>query len=141
MRWYPQKKEIHYNLGTLYAEHERLDEAIAELRIAAELDPNYAAAWANLALVAEKLDLDEEAIKSHEKLVALGKGQASNYFHLGVLYAKNNQPDPAIAAFARAIEMDPEKYRTLLKEELKKVVSILDSVRYKAEFNRLLSDP
>jgi tetratricopeptide (TPR) repeat protein len=91
--------------------------------------------------VAEKLELDEEAIQSHEKLIALGKGLASNYFHLGVLYAKNNQPDPAIAAFAKAIEMEPDKYQALLKEELKKVVSILDSVRYKAEFNKLLSAP
>ena len=64
-----------------------------------------------------------------------------NHFHLGVLYAKNNQPDPAIAAFDRAIELEPEKYRAMLKEELKKVHSILDSVRYKEKFVRLLALP
>ena len=74
-------------------------------------------------------------------MVALGKGQALNYFHLGVLYAKANQADPAIAAFARAIELEPDKYRSLLKEELKKVHSVLDPIRYKENFTRLLNDP
>jgi tetratricopeptide (TPR) repeat protein len=135
----PKQKEVHYNLGTLYAEQERLDEAVAELRIAVDLDPGYFSAWKNL--VSEKLDLDKEAIQAYEKLIALGKGQASDYFRLGVLYAKSNQPDPSIAAFERAVEMEPDKYRGILREELKNVHSVLDSVRYKAEFRRLLTIP
>ena len=63
-----------------------------------------------------------------------------NYFHLGVFYAKANQVDPAIAAFSRAIELEPDKYLPLLKEELKKVHSVLDPVRYKESFTRLLND-
>jgi len=98
-------------------------------------------AWANMALVAEKLELDKEAIEAHEKLIALGKGQALNYFHLGVLYAKAGQTDPAISAFAKAIELEPDKYRSLLREELKKVHSVLDSIRYKEAFTRLLAAP
>jgi tetratricopeptide (TPR) repeat protein len=94
-----------------------------------------------MALVAEKLNLDKEAIQAYEKLIALGKGQASDYFRLGVLYAKSDQPDPSIAAFARAVEMEPDKYRSILREELKNVHSVLDSVRYKAAFRRLLSVP
>ena len=136
----PKQKGVHFNLGTLLAEQKKFDEAMAELKLALELDPNYSAAWSNLALVAENLELDKEAIQAHEKVVALGKGQALNYFHLGVLYAKANQPDPAIAAFARAIELEPDKYRPLLKEELKKVHSVLDPVRYKESFTRLLND-
>ena len=92
-----------------------------------------------MALVAENLELDKEAIEAHEKLIALGKGQALNYFHLGVLYAKTDQPDPAIAALAKAIELEPEKYRTKLREELKKVHSVLDSIRYRESFTRLLN--
>jgi hypothetical protein len=56
-----------------------------------------------------------------------------------VLYAKTGEPDPSIAAFTRAIEMEPEKYRAALKEELKKVHSVLDIVRYKESFTKLLA--
>jgi len=132
---------VHYNLGTLYAEQNRLDDAMVELNTTVQLDPDYYPAWANLAAVSEKLDRDTEAIKAHEKLVALGKAQSLNYFRLGVLYAKVNQPDPSIAAFAKAIELEPDKYRAILREELKKVHSVLDSVRYKEGFARLLNSP
>jgi tetratricopeptide (TPR) repeat protein len=105
---------------------------------AVQPDPDYAPAWSNLALVAEKLELDTEAIQAHEKLIALGKGQALNYFHVGVLYAKANQADPAIAALTKAIELEPDKYRTVLREELKKIHSVLDSIRYRQDFVKLL---
>jgi tetratricopeptide (TPR) repeat protein len=137
----PKQKEVHYNLGTLYAEQKNLDEAIAELKIATQLDPDYAAAWANMALVAEKLAMDQEATQAYEKVIALGKAQPMTYFHLGVLYAKSDQPDPSIANFTRAIELEPDKYRAMLKDELKKVHSVLDSVRYKDKFIRLLALP
>jgi tetratricopeptide (TPR) repeat protein len=135
----PKQKEVLYNLGTLYAEQQKFNEAMVELKFAVQLDPDYSSAWANMALVAEKLDLDKEAIEAHEKLIALGKGEALNYFHLGVLYAKTGQTDPAIAAFAKAIELQPDKYRAVLREELKKVHSVLDSIRYKEAFTRLLN--
>jgi tetratricopeptide (TPR) repeat protein len=137
----PKQKVVHFNLGTMFAEQKKFDEAKAEIKLALELDPTYAAAWSNMALVAENLELDKEAIQAHEKVISLGKGQALNYFHLGVLYAKANQPDPAIAGFARAIELEPDKYRSLLREELKKIHSILDPIRYKESFTRLLNDP
>jgi tetratricopeptide (TPR) repeat protein len=137
----PKQKDVHYNLGTLYAEQNRLDDGMAELRITVQLDQNYASAWSNLALVAEKLNLDKEAIQAHETVIALGKAQPLNYFHLGVLYAAENKPDPAIEAFTRAIELEPEKYRSILREELKQVHSKLDSVRYKEKFVHLLAYP
>jgi tetratricopeptide (TPR) repeat protein len=137
----PNLKEVHYNLGTLYAEQKRLPDAATELRIAVKLDDDYAAAWSNLALVAEKLELDQEAIQAHEKVISLGKGKGNDYFRLGVLYAKANQPEQAIASFGKAIELEPDKYRGILLEELKNVHSVLDSIRYKEGFTRLLNLP
>jgi hypothetical protein len=49
-------------------------------------------------------------------------------------------PDPAIVSFAKAIQLEPDKYRQILREELKNVHSVLDSVRYKESFVRLLTD-
>jgi tetratricopeptide (TPR) repeat protein len=131
---------VHYNLGTLYAESNHYGEARAELRAALDLDPAYAAAWANLAIVCEKLEMDKEAIEANEKVISLGKAAAGTYFRLGVLYAKVNNPDPAISNLAKAVQLEPDKYRALLKEELKNVHSVLDSIRYKDAFVRLLGD-
>jgi tetratricopeptide (TPR) repeat protein len=85
-----------------------------------------------------KENSDEQA---HEKVIALGKAEPLNYFHLGILYAAANQPDPAIEAFAQAIALEPEKYRSILKDELKQVHSKLDSVRYNKKFVSLLDLP
>jgi len=91
--------------------------------------------------VSERLGLDREALQAHEKVISLGKGQAQNYFRLGFLYLKNNQPDIAISAFAKAIELEPDRYRQVLKEELKKVHSVLDPIRYTDGFTKLLREP
>jgi len=133
------QKEIRLNLGVLYAEKEMYDEAMPELRRAAEIDPDYVLAWRNIAQVAEKLDDDKEAIAAHEKTIALSGGSAHNYFNLGILYARNDQPDQAIEAFAGAIEREPEKYREILKEELKNVRSVLDDIRFQKRFTDLLT--
>jgi superkiller protein 3 len=135
----PKQKDVHYNMGTIFGESKRYREARAELKAAIDIDPDYAAAWSNLAIVCERLELDKEAIEANEKVVALGKALATNYFRLGILYAKGNLPDPAIANFAKAIQLEPEKYRQILREELKNVHSVLDSVRYKDAFVRLLN--
>jgi tetratricopeptide (TPR) repeat protein len=77
-------------------------------------------------LVSEHLKLDVEAMRAHEKVIGLGRAQASNYFRLGVLCAKANRVEPAIDNIARAVELEPDKYRQILREELKKVHSHLD---------------
>jgi tetratricopeptide (TPR) repeat protein len=135
----PNQKDVRNNLGTLLGEQKKLNEALSEFRIATQLDPDFAAAWSNAAFTSEQLNMDKDAIQSHEKVIALGKAEAQTYFHLGILYAKTNQPDPSIANFTRAIELEPDKYRAMLKEELKSAHSALDSVRYKDKFVRLLA--
>jgi len=137
----PDQMEVRHNLGTLYAEKELLPEALLQLRAALELDPDYVPAWNNIALVSEKLGLDDEAIQAHEKIIALGQGRAIHFFHLGILYAKAEKTDPSIEAFARAIELEPEKYRSLLLQELQKVHSVLDPVRYDKRFLQILEEP
>ena len=85
--------------------------------------------------------MDDPAIEAHEKVVSLGRAQTSNYFRLGILYAKKNQNDNAILNLEKAIGLEPEKYRKILREEVKKVHSILDSIRYTERFARLLTGP
>jgi tetratricopeptide (TPR) repeat protein len=90
-------------------------------------------------VVREKLSQEDEAVLAYEKTIALGQARAPSYFRLGVLYAKRNKPEEAISNLAKAIEMEPEKYRQILREELKNVHSVLDSIRYKDGFAKLLS--
>jgi tetratricopeptide (TPR) repeat protein len=71
-------------------------------------------------------------------VVALGKAQAQNYFLLGILYAKIGQSDQALTNLAKAVDMEPDKYRQILREELKQIHSVLDSIRYTDRFARLL---
>ena len=87
------------------------------------------------------LPLERNAIQAHEKVISLGRAEASNYFHLAILYCRAKEPDPAIDAFEKAIQLEPEKYKQILREELKSIHSVLDPVRYKERFTRLLTGP
>jgi hypothetical protein len=68
----------------------------------------------------------------------LHHAKAANYLHLGMLYVKNNQADRSIDAFAKAVELDPDGTRAVLREELKKLHSLFESIRYRTAFTRLL---
>ncbi|HSW40036.1 MAG TPA: tetratricopeptide repeat protein, partial [Acidobacteriota bacterium] len=137
----PERKEVHYNLGTLYLQSGKAEEAHAALKNAVKVDAGFIPAWDNLAVAAEQLDLDDQAVEAREMLVRLGVREARNYFRLGVLYAKTGRLDESIASFAAAIEKEPDKYREILRDELKNVRSILNGVRYKKEFLDLLTFP
>jgi tetratricopeptide (TPR) repeat protein len=64
---HPENPQVHYLLGYLCIEDERYADALAPLRKAVELDPDYLNAWEKLSSVAARLHLPAE---EQEKIVA-----------------------------------------------------------------------
>jgi tetratricopeptide (TPR) repeat protein len=116
---------IHFRLGYIYTQWNKLDEAKGYLEHALELDPNFAPALANLGhvyrLMAERLPIEDihrgamlaqgeqmlrQALDQSPKLV--DDDGESWWGSLGGLHRRRNQIDDAIEAYRRASEVTPQ---------------------------------
>ncbi len=109
------------------------------LEKALKAEPDSAQASFFLGIVHERLREEPLALQYHEKALANGLDTARLHFQLGLLYAKSSRVDESIHHFARALDLDRDKYLPLIEKELLNVTSDLDPVRYQPRFNELLS--
>jgi len=95
------------NFGADLLKQGRLDEAIAEFERAVQADPDYAAAYFNLAYAYERRDRSDDAIAQYKKALQLDPKNVLGQNNLGVLYDKKGLYDEAIATFEQALRIDP----------------------------------
>ena len=94
------------NLGASLLQKGKLEEAVAEFRKAAEMDPKYVAAQLNLGYAYDRLSRLEEAMAQYQKVIALEPGNLFAHNNLGVLYDKKGRYDEAIREFERVLQID-----------------------------------
>jgi len=96
------------NLGLVYHDADRLDEAAALFRHALESDnPDHDKAHYNLALVLEQQDRFEEAEEQYRKALTLNAEYADAHNNLGNLLTLSGQKRQAIAHYRFAIDAEP----------------------------------
>jgi len=105
----PSSPQNHNNLGDLYYRHHDLEKAIKEFKKATELNPNYAAAYHNLAnaYYLQGKDIDA-AIKNYQKAVAINPNLWQSYQNLGKIYFDQKDYPKAKNALEKAIQADPQ---------------------------------
>ncbi|MBI3950022.1 MAG: tetratricopeptide repeat protein [Acidobacteria bacterium] len=106
---------VHSALGDIFTE--RGDQAKAEqnYRRALELDPTWQRATTSLASLLIERAAFQEAATLLRAAVQAGGAPASIYNLLGYVYEKSTQPDLALEAYNKAIEMEPRHRLTRLR--------------------------
>jgi tetratricopeptide (TPR) repeat protein len=104
----PQEPNVHFGLGYLYWKSHRYEEAKKEFEAELANDPKHAQAWAYLGDMEMKTDPDA-ALPLLRKAIALQPNVRVAYMDLGVIMAERKQYPDAVAAFQRAIELDPNE--------------------------------
>ena len=99
--------KMHYNLGNVYKDSGRKEEAIASYKKAIEADPNYSQAYTNLGLIYNAIDKKDEAIASYKKAIEIDPAASRAYNNLGITYHDLGRRDEAIASYKKAIDIDP----------------------------------
>lgn len=89
-------------LGVLYADTNRVEEAIVSLRKATELDPKKAAYWNNLGFLLLSEEDPDGAVKALETAVALEGTEARYRNNLGFALAAAGRFDEAMRTFGSA---------------------------------------
>src|SRR3972149_8048609 len=104
----PKSFKAHNNLGNIYRNDGRLDEAIVELRYALSLYNDYIDAHNNLGVTYRKKGMLEEALREYQRALQINPHYPYAHNNLGVLYAKSNYLDLAINEFNDAVANKPD---------------------------------
>jgi arylsulfatase A-like enzyme/Flp pilus assembly protein TadD len=95
-------------LGVALSDAGKQEEAETALRDALALDPEFAKAWENLALVALRRGRFAEARELAEKAVALNPQLHLAWNDLGVALFQLGQREAALDAWAKAVKIEPQ---------------------------------
>lgn len=106
----PNSFKVHNNLGNIYRDAGKLDEAIVELKHALELYDNYVDAHNNLGITYRKKGMFNEAIAEYQRALYVNPLYPYAHNNLGVLYAKSGLLDSAITEFTKAIANKPDYF-------------------------------
>jgi uncharacterized protein (TIGR03032 family) len=74
-----------YNLGVIYRQMERWEEAEAEFKQVVATDPNNAAVYNNLGIVAQHQGRFQDAVRDYQQAIALQADFATAHFNYGML--------------------------------------------------------
>jgi Tfp pilus assembly protein PilF len=104
----PNKARPHNNLGVVYRQEGRLDEAMKEYQIAVRLNPSYADAHINLGVIYQKQGLLDEAMKEYQIAVSLNPKNAVVHNNRGIIYGRQGRLDEAMREFQAAVRINPD---------------------------------
>ena len=96
LRQRPECTETLINLGRLYAEQEKVEEAVVCFNTALEIDPCEATALYNLGVIAQDGGRDDEAIAHYQGALSFEAGLAEAHYNLATLFDKLGDARSAI---------------------------------------------
>src|SRR3990167_2975978 len=109
IKQFPDFAPLYNNLGALYFEQAKWDEAIFAYQAALDLKPDYAETYYNLGLAYSRLSQFTHAITAYEALLLLFPSHQGAHFQLGCIYMQLEQYERAISHFI-SIEQDHFSY-------------------------------
>jgi len=104
----PKNVNATIQLGNVYFDAERWDDAIKWYEKAVELDPRNADAHVNLGRLLQERGRVEEAVLQYEEALRLSPKHAPAAYNLGTALEDLKRTNAAIAAYRRAIALDEQ---------------------------------
>lgn len=105
----PTEPNVHFGLGYLFWKQRSYDAAESQFKLELANNPDHAEALAYLADIEIKKGDRADARPLVERAVRQPGAPRIAYLDAGILYAEQDRHDDAIAAFQRAIQMDPSQ--------------------------------
>ncbi len=99
--------ESYYNLGCIFQEQDKLEEAANCFQQAITLKADFPLGYQNLAVVQQKQDSFEQAIENYEKAIALNAGQSTLYGNLASAFYEAGNFAKAAENYVMALSLSP----------------------------------
>ncbi|HAW50663.1 TPA: hypothetical protein DCX16_06920 [bacterium] len=97
----------HYGLGMVYQKKGMLDEAINKYKKAIEQDPNKLFLYHSLGSCYLEKGMFDEAILSFSDALKIEPNDPNAYYNLGIVYWKKGSINEAISAYKKVLELSP----------------------------------
>ncbi len=97
----------HLNLGAIYQDEGRLNEALAEYRASAQVAPGYSRVHSNLGSVLDALGRPEEALAEYRLALQLEPNSPLLHDGIGIVFVELGHFDEAMSQFSEAARLDP----------------------------------
>jgi len=107
LKYSPQSFRAHNEIGIIYLDQKKLDEAIEEFKKALEINPAFDQAYDNLGIGYDLKNDYNNAIRAHEKALSINPYNPKIYNNLGNAYNKSGRYNEAIAAYQKALKLNP----------------------------------
>ena len=98
----------HNNLGGVFSESGRTEEAISQFEEVLRIRPDHAEANYNLGLVMERAGRHAEAIEQYHRALKLRPDYAEAYYNLGNSLLHAGRPAEAIEPYERSLRLKPD---------------------------------
>lgn len=103
----PEAAGAYINLGTIYYNSQRLDEAERCYRAAIQIDPQYSLAFFNLGNVFDERGNLQEARQHYEQALRLTPNYGDAHYNLALVYDKLAQRGKAVHHWRAYLKLDP----------------------------------
>lgn len=107
LKYAPDSTKMYTNLGGIYQDMGRHEDAVKALQKAIALEPGNFLAYGNLGGVYKSMGRMEEALACYKTAIQIYPNYASSHFNIGNLYKELGRREEAAAAYRRAVQIDP----------------------------------
>ncbi|MFN7618350.1 MAG: tetratricopeptide repeat protein [Pseudanabaena sp.] len=108
------ESEIQNTQGIVFAQKDKLPDAILSFQRAISLNPEHADAYYNLGISFSNIGDLEQAIVNFQTTIALNPNHANALYNLGLTYSRQGKLAEAIAYLSQALTLTPEDIETHL---------------------------
>jgi tetratricopeptide (TPR) repeat protein len=98
----------HNNLGGVFRDEGRTEEAIAQFQMALAINPDFAEPHNNLGVVFAHQGRKEEAIAQYQKALAIKPDYAEPHYNLGNAFVRQGYVAEAISHYQKALAIKPD---------------------------------
>jgi tetratricopeptide (TPR) repeat protein len=134
---YPDNPRAHNNLGVVYRELGRYEEALVEYKTTTTLDPRHASAYNNMGVIFKSFLLLDAAEESCRKSLEIRPDNAKAYNNYGNILARQEKTNEAIESYRRAVNLNPDYARAW--QNLSSCITFTSPTQPEAESIRLLA--
>ncbi len=103
----PNRQQAYFASAENYLLIGNFDAAIKDLKTAINLEPRYADAHLNLAIIAANIGREDLADEALASLLKINPGSGNAYVRIGTIYLRTGKNDRAFAMYKKALEIEP----------------------------------
>jgi tetratricopeptide (TPR) repeat protein len=122
----PDNIDALFDLGTLYSGSLDYEKAKQKINTVVEKQPENSLAWRRLAIVLEKMNDFDGALKAYEKEISVSKDNFDSYISMADILLMSDT-DKAVSMVSKAIEHNKASYISKQGQEIKNYIKALEN--------------